>query len=60
MSIYEEQLAWLESKKCEHCHGSGRCNDAEPGDIFCREWVCTVCNGTGFKKTEDPCPIKST
>lgn len=37
--------------KCPECGGLGECNDAEPGDIFCRTWVCGECHGTGMNKS---------
>ena len=49
MSKYYELLKELESTKCPTCHGGGECDDAEPGDIFCRTWVCPDCHGTGLK-----------
>lgn len=33
---------------CKTCHGSGKCDDAEPGDIGFNEWQCPDCDGNGF------------
>ncbi len=48
-SKYEKLLKELMIKRCERCHGSGMCDDAEPGDISYRAWVCKDCNGKGMK-----------
>lgn len=47
MNKYEELESKLKRIKCKNCHGSGKCDDAEPGDISFREWSCPECNGTG-------------
>ena len=48
--ILETQLATI---KCTTCYGSGKCNDAGPGDIMYTEWVCKSCNGNGFKNANE-------
>lgn len=34
---------------CTTCTGSGKCDDAWPGDVSFSEWQCQTCDGTGFK-----------
>ena len=34
--------------KCKKCGGTGKCDDAEPGDISFNEWDCEKCNGKGY------------
>lgn len=46
---FDQALTVLNSIKCQHCSGSGECNDAEPGDISFRTWKCEPCKGTGVK-----------
>lgn len=41
--------AELNKKACPECKGRGQFNDAEPGDISCKEWDCPDCRGTGLK-----------
>lgn len=48
-SDYEKQLKQLEKKKCKLCYGSGERDDAEPGDIYYRTFICPICKGTGLK-----------
>lgn len=48
MSKYEEELEKLEHLKCKGCHGSGKLDDAGPGDISFNEWDCKACEGTGL------------
>lgn len=48
-SLYEEVKNDLAERKCDTCAGSGKCNDAELGDIFFRTWICKSCDGNGFK-----------
>ncbi|EDV1300603.1 hypothetical protein AAC69_002693 [Salmonella enterica subsp. enterica serovar Hadar] len=48
MSRFREIAQELEECMCTECWGSGTQNDAEPGDIFCREWECPTCKGTGI------------
>lgn len=31
---------------CKMCKGEGRWTDAEPGDIWCREFQCRACGGS--------------
>ena len=47
-SKYQEELFKVRNYKCPECSGSGKCNDAELGDIEYNEWKCTDCSGTGF------------
>jgi hypothetical protein len=47
MSEYLRRAALLEEERCPGCYGLGKCNDAEPGDIYYNEWVCPACNGSG-------------
>lgn len=49
MSEYDKKLKELESRKCQTCHGSGKCDDAGLGDISFNEWVCEDCGGTGLR-----------
>lgn len=48
MSEYQDKANALIESRCKECHGSGECNDAEPGDIGFNTWTCAECNGTGF------------
>jgi DnaJ-class molecular chaperone len=47
-SKYQGLLAELEARKCQSCDGSGRIDDAEPGDTSFLEWTCGACRGTGL------------
>lgn len=44
-----EQLA---VNKCRNCNGHGFVSDADIGDIYWNETVCSRCNGTGYQPTE--------
>ncbi len=48
-SSYSKVSEQLLEIKCDTCKGSGKCDDAEPGDIYFSTWVCKSCNGNGFK-----------
>lgn len=48
MATYQQALQELAANRCVLCKGLGSCDDLEPGDISCREWVCPHCKGTGF------------
>lgn len=48
MSEFENRMNALLLIKCGVCQGSGKCDDAEPGDISFREWKCDRCKGTGL------------
>ena len=50
MNAYQRLEKELERLRCKKCHGSGKCDDAEPGDISFREWTCPDCKGTGIIK----------
>lgn len=52
-NAFEKAKRNLEKRKCATCHGSGKLDDMEPGDISYNEWVCPDCNGTGFKQSFD-------
>ncbi len=52
-SSYQLVEEKIEKAKCEICSGAGKCDDAEPGDTFFREWLCKGCNGTGFKNSDE-------
>ena len=63
MSEFDKRLAALLSRQCKKCGGSGKVNDAEPGDICYREWGCTECSGTGINASAggecpDDCKFK--
>lgn len=45
-----EIIAVLENAQCKACGGTGEKNDAAPGDIFARTWVCQNCEGKGWNK----------
>jgi DnaJ-class molecular chaperone len=47
-SKYIVLLEALHGLKCPECRGLGECNDAEPGDMYCKEWTCTRCGGDGI------------
>lgn len=51
---YEKALKELKDKKCRECHGSGKQNDADLGDIDFNEWTCPDCLGTGFNLKKEP------
>jgi DnaJ-class molecular chaperone len=62
---FYEHMAALEKRRCLPCHGIGKRNDAEPGDIYFRTWVCVDCKGTGMRPvpeapTSKPCDSTST
>jgi hypothetical protein len=44
-----EIRALISSVKCKICCGTGKIDDAAPGDIGFNEWPCNECNGTGEK-----------
>jgi DnaJ-class molecular chaperone len=48
-SNYQRLKDELEALKCTKCHGSGKVDDAEPGDISFNEYTCPRCGGTGLK-----------
>lgn len=50
MNNYETLKQELEDAKCTVCYGSGKVNDAEPGDISYSTAVCPACKGEGFSK----------
>lgn len=50
---YEKALKELKERKCQECHGSGKQNDADLGDISFNEWICTTCKGTGFNPKKE-------
>lgn len=52
MNRYQKLEEELRRRKCKKCHGVGHCDDAEPGDISYRTWICPDCNGTGINKKE--------
>ena len=45
--FYQNLKRHVEAMKCPVCHGTGQCDDAEPGDMSYKSWTCTACNGTG-------------
>lgn len=45
---YQDEKRKLEARKCKTCDGIGKCDDADFGDIWFREWDCADCNGTGL------------
>lgn len=47
-SNYQKLKDDLEKLKCTNCNGSGKVDDAEPGDISFNECTCTSCRGTGL------------
>ena len=50
MSDYYKAKKTLEEIRCNSCHGSGKVDDMEPGDISYNEWTCPDCEGTGLVK----------
>lgn len=48
MSEYFKQLEVLKARRCDKCHGTGECDDAEPGDMSFNTWPCPDCGGTGM------------
>lgn len=48
MSLYTEEEKSFQEAKCKTCYGTGKCDDADTGDIAYNEWVCPDCDGTGF------------
>lgn len=48
MSEYYDAYGELAEAQCTKCQGSGKCDDADPGDISFREWTCPSCKGTGL------------
>lgn len=47
-SQYDLDLAALRARMCNQCYGSGYVSDAAPGDMYCQQWICSTCCGTGF------------
>lgn len=47
MSKYFEEMLELKLSRCDECLGTGKCDDAGPGDTSFNEWTCKVCKGTG-------------
>jgi len=39
--------SWPTPVKCETCGGTGKCNDADFGDVSFNEWTCPKCKGRG-------------
>lgn len=52
MNLFQAKMECLAEEMCKRCHGSGKIDDAEPGDIYFREYICPDCNGTGCKSKE--------
>jgi len=46
---YRETRDQLFSLSCPSCHGSGKCDDARPGELGYHQWSCLDCLGTGWK-----------
>lgn len=57
MSDFETELNALEARRCPTCHGTGECDDAEPGDTSFRKWKCEACKGTGKTPAATPVPV---
>lgn len=57
-SQYEKELKAVIDTMCVPCMGTGKRDDAEPGDISYREWTCTKCDGTG-KNPKLPANVKA-
>lgn len=49
MSQYFEIKEMIDGMQCPECHGIGKCDDAELGDISFNQWVCKTCQGSGFQ-----------
>lgn len=47
---HHEAMRVLAGCACRSCGGSGERNDAEPGDISFRSWICTDCGGKGWNR----------
>lgn len=48
MSLFHTELKDLQDRKCLECSGTGKVNDAEPGNITYRSWECPKCGGNGL------------
>ena len=48
-NAYQSKMKALEATQCDTCHGSGKVDDAEPGDISYNEYECPDCGGSGEK-----------
>jgi len=48
MSEYQRLELQLRKARCEKCYGTGKIDDAGPGDMSYNEWDCPDCNGTGL------------
>lgn len=46
----KEILAVLGKAQCRECGGTGERDDAAPGDMFSRTWVCPACEGKGWDR----------
>ncbi len=49
-SAYEIAVELLKLTRCPDCHGSGKLDDAAPGDISFKVWACPKCEGFGLDK----------
>lgn len=52
MSKFEKMMRNLMKQRCEACHGSGKVDDAEPGDIYYHTFECKECGGSGIRKVK--------
>lgn len=52
MSKYTKAKDVLNKYKCPECHGSGKIDDAELGDMAFNTYECSVCYGIGFVNTD--------
>ena len=46
---YFEARRTVAAAECPHCHGSGKIDDADLGDIYFRTFTCPDCKGSGWK-----------
>jgi len=51
VKTYDELKTELNDIKCQNCGGTGKCNDADFGDISFNEWTCPACGGSGIIHT---------
>lgn len=48
MTKYNHLKDCVEKLMCPMCGGSGKVEDAEPGDISFNKYKCSSCNSTGL------------
>ena len=50
-NTYESLVKFVNQLQCVECHGSGKLDDLEAGDIGGNTYYCESCKGNGFGST---------